>query len=178
MGPGHLSLACWSYRLRVNFLSSLRHSGLVSSNCVCMFFKIPVPVHLELFHSAPLRTFKFNQVSILLALLSKPYIHHLEATPMQLKIVFILASASLGMSAVITGFAGADCTGTQGESSTLSTPGVCFTLGGDSTKSISYSGVPDQIQFFVSVGDHDSCFIGPPQLTLGSGSGCGTAPAG
>ena len=39
---------------------------------------------------------------------------------MQFNIVFIatalLASASLAMSATITGFAGADCTGTQGES--------------------------------------------------------------
>jgi hypothetical protein len=99
---------------------------------------------------------------------------------MQLNFVFIatalLASASLGMSQVVTGFDGADCTGTQGESFPLSAP-VCFTLGGGSTKSISYSGVPNQIQFFVSGGQHDSCTNGA-QLTLGGGSGCGTAPDG
>ena len=99
---------------------------------------------------------------------------------MQLNIVFIatalLASASLGMSAVITGFAGADCTGTQGESFTLAAP-ICFSLGGGSTKSISYSGVPNQIEFFVSGGGHDSCTNGA-QTTLGGGSGCGTAPDG
>ena len=99
---------------------------------------------------------------------------------MQLNIVFIatalLASASLAMSATITGFAGADCSGTQGESFNLSPP-VCFSLGGGSTRSVSYSGVPDQIQFFISGGGHDSCTNGS-QLTLGGGSGCATAPDG
>jgi hypothetical protein len=99
---------------------------------------------------------------------------------MQLNVVFIatalLASASLAMSAVVTGFAGADCTGTQGESFTLSPP-ICFSLGGGSTKSIGYSGVPNSIQFYESGGGHDSCTHGS-QLTLGAGSGCGTAPDG
>ncbi|KAJ7670610.1 hypothetical protein DFH06DRAFT_1178601 [Mycena polygramma] len=99
---------------------------------------------------------------------------------MQFNVVFIatalLASASLAMSATITGFAGADCTGTQGESFNVPA-GECFTLGGGSTKSISYSGVPSQIQFYISGGGHDACTNGA-SLTLGGGSGCATAPAG
>ena len=98
---------------------------------------------------------------------------------MQLNVVFIatalLASASLAMSATITRFDGANCTGTQGESSTL-TASVCFILEGGSTKSISYSGVTKEIEFFIPGGSHDFCTNA--QLTLGSGSGCGTAPDG
>ena len=99
---------------------------------------------------------------------------------MQFNIVFIstalLAFASLAMSATITGFAGADFTGTQGESFGVPS-GECFTLGGGSTKSISYSGVPSEIQFYISGGGHDSCTNGAT-LVLGGGSGCATAPAG
>jgi hypothetical protein len=99
---------------------------------------------------------------------------------MQFNIVFIatalLASASLAMSATITGFAGAGCTGTQGESFDVPS-GECFTLGSGSTKSISYSGVPSRIEFYISGGLHDSCTNGA-SLVLGGGSGCGTAPAG
>jgi hypothetical protein len=99
---------------------------------------------------------------------------------MQFKIVFIatslLASATLAMSATITGFDGAGCTGNQGQSFDVPS-GECFTLGGGSTKSISYSGVPSQIQFYISGGGHDSCTNGP-QSVLGGGSGCATAPDG
>jgi hypothetical protein len=99
---------------------------------------------------------------------------------MQFKIVFLatslIASASLAMSATITGFAGADCTGTQGESFQVPS-GECFSLGGGSTKSIRYSNVPSQIQFFISGGGHDNCKNGA-QLVLGGGSGCATAPSG
>ena len=99
---------------------------------------------------------------------------------MQFNIIFIatalLASASLAMSATITGFAGADCTGTKGESFAVSSR-ECFSLGGGSTKSISYSGVPSSIAFYISGGLHDSCTNGS-SLVLGGGSGCGTAPAG
>ncbi|KAJ6514207.1 hypothetical protein C8R47DRAFT_1206585 [Mycena vitilis] len=99
---------------------------------------------------------------------------------MQFNVAFIatalLASASLAMSATITGFAGADCSGTQGQSFNVPA-GECFTLGGGSTKSISYSGVPSQIQFYISGGGHDACTNGA-SLTLGGGSGCATAPAG
>ncbi|KIM47201.1 hypothetical protein M413DRAFT_440702 [Hebeloma cylindrosporum] len=99
---------------------------------------------------------------------------------MQFNVVFIasalIASASLAMSATITGFAGADCTGTQGESFNVPS-GECFSLGGGSTKSIRYSGVPSQIQFYISGGQHDSCTNGA-SLVLGGGSGCATAPAG
>ncbi|PPQ89765.1 hypothetical protein CVT25_008049 [Psilocybe cyanescens] len=88
----------------------------------------------------------------------------------------LLASASVAMSATITGFAGADCTGTQGQSFNIPS-NECFSLGGGSTKSIRYSGVPSQIQFFISGGGHDSCTNGA-SLVLGGGSGCATAPAG
>ncbi|KAJ7101892.1 hypothetical protein C8R44DRAFT_887691 [Mycena epipterygia] len=99
---------------------------------------------------------------------------------MQFNVVFLttalLASASLAMSATITGFAGADCTGTKGESFKVKS-GECFSLGGGSTKSISYSGVPSEIKFYISGGGHNSCTNGA-SLVRGSGSGCGTAPAG
>jgi hypothetical protein len=99
---------------------------------------------------------------------------------MHFNVVFIataiLASASLAMSATITGFAGADCTGTQGQSFNVPS-GECFSLGGGSTKSIRYSGVPSEIEFYISGGAHDSCTNGA-SLVLGGGSGCATAPAG
>ena len=99
---------------------------------------------------------------------------------MQFNIVFIatalLASTSLAMSATITGFAGADCTGTKGQSFEVPS-GECFTLGAGSTKSISYSGVPSRIEFYISGGGHDSCTHGA-SLVLGGGSGCATAPTG
>lgn len=99
---------------------------------------------------------------------------------MQFNIVFIatalLASASLAMSATITGFAGANCTGTRGESVGVPS-GECFSWGAASTKSISYSGVPREIQFYISGGGHDSCTHGA-SLVLGGGVGCATAPAG
>ncbi|PPQ70588.1 hypothetical protein CVT25_012010 [Psilocybe cyanescens] len=85
----------------------------------------------------------------------------------------LLASASVAMSATITGFAGADCTGTQGKSFDVPA-NECSNLGGDSAKSIRYSGVPNQIKFFLSGGSHDSC--ASVYLTLGGGSGCATAP--
>ncbi|KAF9477081.1 hypothetical protein BDN70DRAFT_934501 [Pholiota conissans] len=99
---------------------------------------------------------------------------------MQFNITFItaalLASASMAMSATIVGFAGADCTGAQVFSSGASSR-ECLTLGSASVKSISYSGVPSSIQFYVSGGGHDACTNGS-SLTRGAGSGCATAPAG
>ncbi|KJA17394.1 hypothetical protein HYPSUDRAFT_57738 [Hypholoma sublateritium FD-334 SS-4] len=99
---------------------------------------------------------------------------------MQFNVAFIatslFASASLAMSATVTGFTGAGCTGDVGESFDIPT-GFCFTLGHGSVKSISYSGVPNEIQFFVSGGGHDSCTNGA-SFALGGGSGCGTAPDG
>lgn len=88
----------------------------------------------------------------------------------------LLASASLATSATVTGFDGAGCTGDAGESFDVPT-GFCFTLGGGSARSIGYSGVPNEIQFFVSGGGHDSC-TNSSSLVLGGGSGCGTAPDG
>ena len=99
---------------------------------------------------------------------------------MQFNIIFIatalLASASLAMSATILGFAGADCTGTRGEIFGVPSGG-CFSLGAASTKSINYSGVPNEIQFYVSGGRHDFCTNGA-SLVRGGGFGCATAPAG
>ncbi|KAF9471577.1 hypothetical protein BDN70DRAFT_901238 [Pholiota conissans] len=98
---------------------------------------------------------------------------------MQFNFIFVatvLAAASQAMAATVTGFAGADCTGSNVASGSGGA-GTCLTLGSASVKSISYSGVPNQIQFFISGGGHDSCTNGA-QLTLGGGSGCGTAPAG
>ncbi|KAJ7858409.1 hypothetical protein B0H14DRAFT_3447324 [Mycena olivaceomarginata] len=99
---------------------------------------------------------------------------------MQFNVVFIttaiLASASLAMSATVTGFSGAGCTGTKGKS--FSVPaGECFTLGAGSTKSIKYSGVPKGIKLFISGGGHDACTNGAT-TSRGGGSGCATAPAG
>ncbi|KAF9471497.1 hypothetical protein BDN70DRAFT_926123 [Pholiota conissans] len=88
----------------------------------------------------------------------------------------LLAFASQAMSFSITGFVGADCTGSTTNTVTGSS-GECVTAGGGSVKSISYSGVPNQIQFFISGGQHDNCSNGAT-LTLGGGSGCATAPAG
>ncbi|KAF9474719.1 hypothetical protein BDN70DRAFT_936433 [Pholiota conissans] len=98
---------------------------------------------------------------------------------MQFKFFFVaaaLAAASQAMAATVAGFAGADCTGAQVFSSGASAR-ECLTLKQNSVKSIKYSGVPNQIKFFISGGGHDSCTNGS-QLTRGSGSGCATAPDG
>ncbi|PPQ85522.1 hypothetical protein CVT25_006565 [Psilocybe cyanescens] len=90
----------------------------------------------------------------------------------------LLASASVAVSTTITGFAGADCTGTQGQSIDIPS-NQCFLLGNSSTKSVRYSGVPNQIVFFIpnASGSHSFC-TGGASLVLGPGSGCATAPAG
>ena len=98
---------------------------------------------------------------------------------MQFNFVFVaaaLAAASQVMAATVTGFAGADCTGSNVASGSGGA-GTCLTLGSSSVKSIRYSGVPNQIKFYISGGGHDSCTNGA-QLTRGSGSGCATAPTG
>jgi len=99
---------------------------------------------------------------------------------MQLNVVFIatavLASASLGMSqTTVTLFDGADCTGNESNFN-LQTP-FCLSLGTGSTKSIAYTNVVNDIEFFVNDDNHNSCTNGP-QTIFGSGSGCGTAPDG
>ncbi|KAJ7920215.1 hypothetical protein B0H13DRAFT_2319717 [Mycena leptocephala] len=85
---------------------------------------------------------------------------------MQFNVIFVatalLSSASLAMSATITAFAGAGCTGPMAKVS------MCR---------LDYSGVPGQIQFFISGGGHNSCTNGP-SLVLGGGSGCATTPDG
>ncbi|KAJ7330500.1 hypothetical protein DFH08DRAFT_815404 [Mycena albidolilacea] len=90
----------------------------------------------------------------------------------------LLVFASPAMSAKITAFAGAGCTGKITSVNNNAAAGQCvfFTEGG-SAKSFGYSGVPHKISFFESGGAHDRCSNGA-FLTLGAGSGCGTAPAG
>ncbi|KIM36453.1 hypothetical protein M413DRAFT_31682 [Hebeloma cylindrosporum] len=99
---------------------------------------------------------------------------------MQFKVAFIatalFASASLVKSATIVGFFGADCTGGQTPSA-IGTGGICLTLGANSVRSISYSGVGSSINFYTSGGPHDNCSNGA-SLTRGPGSGCATAPSG
>ncbi|KAJ6503641.1 hypothetical protein C8R45DRAFT_1091421 [Mycena sanguinolenta] len=89
---------------------------------------------------------------------------------MHINVVFVatalLASASTAMSAQIAGFAGADCTGSVVFSNGASSD-ECLTLGGGSVRSIGYSGVPSQIQFFESGGSHDSCTNGPQSHSTG-----------
>ncbi|KAJ7501539.1 hypothetical protein B0H11DRAFT_2224425 [Mycena galericulata] len=103
-----------------------------------------------------------------------------DLTIMQFSVVFVaialLASASLAMSAQVTGFTGAGCGGSVVFSNGVSS-NECLTLGGGSVRSMSYSGVPSKIQFFASGGPHDSCTNGP-QAVFGGGSGCSTAPDG
>ncbi|THU82869.1 hypothetical protein K435DRAFT_971799 [Dendrothele bispora CBS 962.96] len=102
---------------------------------------------------------------------------------MQLNFVFVatalLALASPAMSATLQWFSGADCTGSVIATSNgvSSESGLCIFLpNGGSAKSISYSGVPNDIEFFISGGAHGRCLNGS-NLTR-SGSGCATAPAG
>lgn len=87
----------------------------------------------------------------------------------------LFVSASPASSATVTAFSGADCSG-SGDSFGVGSD-ECFSLGCMSVKSFGYSGVPSQIQFYVSGGAHDSCTNGA-SLVLGGGSGCGTAPDG
>ena len=79
--------------------------------------------------------------------------------------------------ATIVWFAGAGCSGSVIATSSGATSGECIWLSnGGSARSISYSGVPHQIQFFESGGAHDVCKNG--FQASASGSGCSTAPAG
>ncbi|KAJ8083634.1 hypothetical protein PM082_009509 [Marasmius tenuissimus] len=100
---------------------------------------------------------------------------------MQFKPAFVatalLACASPAMSATLQWFSGAGCTGSIIGTSNGATSGECIWLtNGGSARSISYSGVPNQISFFISGGGHDQCTNGA-SLTA-SGSGCQTAPSG
>ena len=87
----------------------------------------------------------------------------------------LFVSAYPALSATVTAFSGADCSG-SGQSFGVGS-GECLTFGCQSFKSFGYSGVPSSIQFYVSGGAHDSCTNGA-SLGLGGGSGCGTAPDG
>ncbi|KAJ7616456.1 hypothetical protein FB45DRAFT_872920 [Roridomyces roridus] len=90
----------------------------------------------------------------------------------------VLMAASPVLGADFTWFSGANCAGGVVASSPGVTPGECvFLTNGGSAKSISYSGVPNQANFFESGGLHDRCTNGPTIVT-GGGSGCATAPDG
>ena len=79
--------------------------------------------------------------------------------------------------ATIKWFSGAGCTGSVIATSSGATSGLCIWLtNGGSARSISFTGVPRQIQFFESGGAHDICKNG--FQASASGSGCSTAPAG
>ncbi|KAJ7156398.1 hypothetical protein C8R46DRAFT_1226622 [Mycena filopes] len=94
--------------------------------------------------------------------------------------IFIAAllAASPALAGDLTFFAGADCTGpVVGVATNVPVEECIFVANGGSAKSISYSGVPDGIEFFNSGGGNDECTNGP-SLTLGGGSGCATAAAG
>ncbi|KAK7464995.1 hypothetical protein VKT23_006204 [Stygiomarasmius scandens] len=106
---------------------------------------------------------------------------------MQFNFVFVavalLASASPAMSATLKWFAGAGCTGTVIATSNGASSNQCISvteLVGSSVtapvKSIQYSGVPKDISFYISGGQHDDCTNGS-SLTR-QGSGCATAPTG
>ena len=79
----------------------------------------------------------------------------------------LLASASLAVSATVTGFTGANCTTPQDHTYTVGPP-ICFAYGCASWRSIRYTGVPNNIELYVSGGPHDSCTNGP-SLVLGGG---------
>ncbi|KAF7312863.1 Membrane metallo-endopeptidase-like 1 [Mycena kentingensis (nom. inval.)] len=88
--------------------------------------------------------------------------------------VFFAASVN---AATLQWFSGADCTGALiGTSPNAETVSCIFLTNGGSARSIRYSNVPHQIQFFESGGAHDRCANGF-QATA-SGSGCSTAPPG
>ncbi|PPQ85520.1 hypothetical protein CVT25_006564 [Psilocybe cyanescens] len=83
----------------------------------------------------------------------------------------LLGSISKALSATITLFSGVECTGEEGQ--TINVPlDECLVLVSP-TKSIGYSGVPNQIHCFVA----PSCNSGPA-MGFGGGSGCATAPSG
>ena len=100
---------------------------------------------------------------------------------MQFNVAFVvtalLLSASPAMSATFTFWEGAGCGGSSLGSISGGSNECYFLTNGGSSKSIQYSGVPNEVSFFLSGGGHDICTNGA-DLTLGGGSGCGTAPDG
>ncbi|KAF7367026.1 Membrane metallo-endopeptidase-like 1 [Mycena sanguinolenta] len=102
---------------------------------------------------------------------------------MQFNVAFVttalLAFALPAMSQVtVTAFQGADCTGPTVAVSTEAVAGVCeYLTNGGSSKSMSYTGVPQGISFYESGGPHDECANGA-SVVAGAGSGCANGPAG
>ncbi|KAJ7610493.1 hypothetical protein FB45DRAFT_1066249 [Roridomyces roridus] len=90
----------------------------------------------------------------------------------------LLAAASPVLGADFGWFTGADCTGSVILSTSGVPPNECVAIGnGASAKSISYSGVPNLVEFFESGGPHDQCTNGAAIAGV-AGSGCTNAPAG
>ncbi|KAJ6454966.1 hypothetical protein C8R45DRAFT_944264 [Mycena sanguinolenta] len=82
------------------------------------------------------------------------------------------------MSVTVTAFEGADCTGSVLWVSNGASPGQCvFFTDGGSGKSMSYSGVPNEILFYKSGGQNDHC-TGDASVVDGPGSGCANGPVG
>ncbi|KAJ7627385.1 hypothetical protein FB45DRAFT_1029730 [Roridomyces roridus] len=101
---------------------------------------------------------------------------------MQFNLAFIasavLVAASPVLGANFVWFSGAGCTGSVVASESNVPANDCVGLAnGGSAKSISYSGVPNTVEFFKSGGGNDFCTNGAA-LTFGGGSGCATAPNG
>ncbi|KAJ7155591.1 hypothetical protein C8R46DRAFT_1040959 [Mycena filopes] len=93
-------------------------------------------------------------------------------------VVAALLAASPALAGDFTFFTGAGCTGSIFASANDVPTGDCvFLTNGGSAKSIGYSNVPNQINFFESGGAHDGCSNGAT-LTMGGPNGCATAPDG
>ena len=96
---------------------------------------------------------------------------------MPFKVLFatiaLIASAN---AATVTFFDGAECTGDVVGTLTVGTNECVFIANGGSGRSVAYSDVVNEIQFFESGGAHDECTNGFQNVA--SGSGCNTAPAG
>ena len=96
---------------------------------------------------------------------------------MQFRVLFTtVALVTAANAATVTFFTGAGCTGSVVGSLSAGSGECVFITNGGSGRSVSFSDVPHQIQFFESGGAHDECTNGF-QATA-SGSGCSTAPAG
>ena len=96
---------------------------------------------------------------------------------MQFKAFFaVVALVASANAAIVTFFEGAECTGTVVGTLDAGSGECVFITDGGSGRSVAYTGVVNEIQFFESGGAHDECTNGFQDVA--SGSGCNTAPAG
>ncbi|KAK7055764.1 membrane metallo-endopeptidase [Favolaschia claudopus] len=102
---------------------------------------------------------------------------------MQLNLLAIAAALALAATpsataATIIAYFGADCGGDVIATSDDLNPGECIYLADqESARSMSYSGVPNQISFYESGGAHDACAHGATLILEGS-EGCANGPDG